>query len=43
MGREGVALEWAEAEAESAMVKGVFGSGARPRCGRRSRLAVVRG
>jgi hypothetical protein len=43
MGLEEVALEPVEAGAESAMVMGVFGFGARPRRGRRSQWAVVRG
>lgn len=43
MGLEEVELERVEAEAESAMVKQVFGSGARPRCGHRPQWAVVRG
>ena len=43
MGLEEVALEQVEAGAASAMVKGVFGSGARPRCGRRFQWAVARG
>lgn len=42
MGLEEVALEQVEEGLGSAMVKGVFGSGVRPRCERRSRWAVVR-
>lgn len=43
MGQEEAALERVEAGAEPAMVKGVFGSGAQPQRGHRSRWAVVRG